>query len=103
MKRPGASTPRQAIDAAERYNGRIDLLLTDVVMPEMNGRDLAAEIRSVYPALKVLFMSGYTANVIADHGVLDEGVNFIQKPFSKQDLSAAIRRILGEARGPTAA
>ncbi|MDD2603187.1 MAG: PAS domain S-box protein [Desulfobacteraceae bacterium] len=99
----GASTPRQAIDAAERYNGRIDLLLTDVVMPEMNGRDLAAEIRSVYPALKVLFMSGYTANVIAHHGVLDEGVNFIQKPFSKQDLSAAIRRILGEARGPTAA
>jgi DNA-binding NtrC family response regulator len=90
-----AGTPRQAIDTAERYNGRIDLLLTDVVMPEMNGRDLAAEIRSLYPELKVLFMSGYTANVIAHHGVLDEGVHFIQKPFSKQELAEGIRRALG--------
>ena len=90
-----AGTPRQAIDTAERYNGRIDLLLTDVVMPEMNGRDLAAEIRSLYPELKVLFMSGYTANVIAHHGVLDEGVHFIQKPFSKQELADGIRRALG--------
>jgi len=91
----GAGTPRQAIDKAEGYNGRIDLLLTDVVMPEMNGRDLAAEIRSLYPELKVLFMSGYTANVIAHHGVLDEGVHFIQKPFSKQELAEGIRRALG--------
>jgi two-component system, cell cycle sensor histidine kinase and response regulator CckA len=98
----GAGSPRQAIDTAERHNGRIDLLLTDVVMPEMNGRDLAAEIRSLYPELKVLFMSGYTANVIAHHGVLDEGVTFIQKPFSRQGLTDGIRRALAASRRPKA-
>jgi len=94
-----ASTPSRAIDLAEKHAGPIDLLVTDVVMPEMNGRDLAAEIRSLYPNLKILFMSGYTANVIAHHGVLEEGVNFLQKPFSKQDLASMIGRVLGDRDG----
>jgi FixJ family two-component response regulator len=70
-----------------------------VVMPEMNGRDLAKNLLSLYPDLKRLFMSGYTANVIAHHGVLDEGVQFIHKPFSKQDLAIKVRKVLDEATG----
>lgn len=90
-----AVTPGEAIRLAREHAGEIHLLMTDVVMPEMNGRDLAKNLLSLYPDLKRLFMSGYTANVIAHHGVLNEGVNFIQKPFSKQDLAAKIRHALG--------
>lgn len=82
-----AATPGEAIELAENHLGQIDLLMTDVVMPEMNGRDLCKRLLSFYPNLKKLFMSGYTANVIAHHGVLEEGVCFIQKPFSQNDLS----------------
>ncbi|NWH05832.1 PAS domain S-box protein [Desulfobacter latus] len=92
-----ASTPGEAISIAREHPGKIHLLMTDVVMPEMNGRDLAKNILSLHPNLKRLFMSGYTANVIAHHGVLDEGVNFIQKPFSKQDLAIKIREVLDGA------
>ncbi len=90
------SEPAEAIRLAEQYNGRIDLLMTDVVMPEMNGRDLAERLLALYPGLKRLFMSGYTADVIAHHGVLDEGVNFIQKPFTRNDLGAKLRQVLGD-------
>jgi CheY-like chemotaxis protein len=72
----------------------INLLMTDVVMPEMNGRDLARNLLGLYPHLKRLYMSGYTANVIAHHGVLDEGVNFIQKPFSRRVLAEKVREAL---------
>jgi CheY-like chemotaxis protein len=89
-----AATPGEAIRLAHEYQGRIDLLMTDVVMPEMNGRELAGNLLSYYPYLKRLFMSGYTANVIAHHGVLDQGVHFIQKPFSKKDLGAKLREAL---------
>jgi PAS domain S-box-containing protein len=92
-----AGTPREAIRLAEAHPGRIHLLITDVVMPEMDGRELAARIRGVKPGIKYLFMSGYTANVIAHRGVLDEGVQFIQKPFSIQDLALKVRRALEEA------
>jgi len=68
--------------------------MTDVVMPEMNGRDLARNLLFLYPDIKRLFMSGYTANVIAHHGLLDEGVHFIQKPFTMQDLATKIRNVL---------
>ena len=78
----------------QEHAGRIDLVMTDVVMPEMNGRDLAKNLLSLYPNLKRLFMSGYTANVIAHHGVLDESVHFIQKPFSKGDLAHKLREAL---------
>ena len=65
-------------------------------MPEMNGRDLAERLQSLQPSMKTLFMSGYTANVIANQGVLDEGVNFIQKPFSTKDLAFKVRHALRE-------
>jgi len=94
-----ASTPTEAIQLARAHAGKIDLLMTDVVMPEMNGRDLAAQLTRLYPDLKLLFMSGYTADVIAHHGVLDEGVCFIQKPFSKKDLALKLRESLDDATG----
>jgi len=89
-----ARTPAEAIRLAEEYPGKIHLLMTDVVMPEMNGRDLAKNLSLILPKLKRLFMSGYTANVIAHHGVLDKGVNFIQKPFTLKDLATKIREVL---------
>jgi PAS domain S-box-containing protein len=90
-----ASTPGEAIQLAEERADEIHLLMTDVVMPEMNGRDLAKRLLSLHPMMRRLFMSGYTADVIAHHGVLDEGVNFIQKPFSMRDLGRKIREALG--------
>ncbi|MEE4137349.1 MAG: PAS domain S-box protein [Desulforhopalus sp.] len=91
-----AATPGEAIRLAHEYLGRIDLLMTDVVMPEMNGRELAGNLLAHYPELKRLFMSGYTADIIAHHGVLDEGMHFIQKPFSMKDLSGKLRETLEE-------
>ena len=90
-----ASTPDEAMCLAHEYAGSIDLLITDVVMPEMNGRDLADRLHTFYPNLKTLFMSGYTASVIAHRGVLDEGVNFIQKPFSVKELAVKVSKALG--------
>jgi len=72
----------------------IHMLLTDVVMPNMNGRDLAAALEIKRPGLRCLFMSGYTANVIAHHGVLNEGVAFIQKPFNREGIAAKVREVL---------
>jgi PAS domain S-box-containing protein len=89
-----ADAPDEAVRLAQEYTGEIHVLLTDVIMPEMNGRDLAKRLLPLYPNLKTLFMSGYTANVIAHHGVLDEGVHFIQKPVSKKNLAAKIREAL---------
>ena len=91
-----SSSPDDAIRIAESYSGDIDLLMTDVVMPVMSGRKLAQILLKSYPSLKCLFMSGYTANVIAHHGVLDEGIQFINKPFSKQDLAVKIREVINE-------
>lgn len=89
-----ASSTTQAIGLGEKESGKIHLLVTDVIMPEMNGRELADQLKSLYPDLKCLFMSGYTANAIAHHGVLDQGVYFIQKPFSKKNLESAVRKAL---------
>lgn len=89
-----AGTPGKAITLAKEYEGAISLLLTDVVMPEMNGRELANKLRDLGVVQKSLFMSGYTANVIAHHGALDKGVNFISKPFSAQDLAVKVREVL---------
>ena len=93
-----ASTPGEAVALAETYAGRIHLLITDVVMPEMNGRELSEQLLRSCPHLKVLFMSGYTADVIAHRGVLEEGVHFIPKPFSKNDLAVKVRDTLDSAR-----
>ncbi len=89
-----ACSPAEAIQWATQQTHEIDLLLTDVVMPEMNGRDLAQKIRKLQPKIKCLFMSGYTADVIARNGVLDKGVHFIEKPFTKQTLAIQIRQAL---------
>lgn len=89
-----STRPKDAIRMAGEYSENIHLLITDVIMPEINGEKLAKSLMNQYPDLKCLFMSGYTADVIAHHGVLEEGVNFIQKPFSMVDLAAKIRRTL---------
>jgi PAS domain S-box-containing protein len=89
-----ASTPGEAIRVASEKHGEIHLLLTDVIMPEMNGRNLAEELSSRDPELKCLFMSGYTESAIAHHGVLDERANFLQKPFSNQELAVKVREVL---------
>ncbi len=91
-----ANTPGEALRLSKTLTHKLHLLITDVVMPEMNGRDLAYQFHLLYPDLKILFMSGYTADVIADRGgELDEGVHFLQKPFSTNELAAKIRDTLG--------
>ncbi|MFH0729847.1 MAG: response regulator [Pseudomonadota bacterium] len=92
-----ANSPGKAIHLAGQHEGGIHLLMTDVVMPEMNGRVLAERIMAIRPAIKCLFMSGYTADVIAHHGVLNEGVRFIQKPFAMKDLSIRVREVIEDA------
>jgi len=90
-----AENPSEAMKIAREYGETIHLLITDVVMPEMNGRDLSSQLTKTFPGLKTLYMSGYTANVIAHHGVLDDGVQFIQKPFSMKDLAVKVRETFG--------
>jgi CheY-like chemotaxis protein len=89
-----AHSPQEALQLSLQERKSIQLLLTDLIMPEMNGRELATKLSLAHPHLKVLFMSGYTANVIAHHGVLEEGVHFIQKPFTIKDLAEKIRETL---------
>ncbi|MCK8602933.1 PAS domain S-box protein [Desulfoferrobacter suflitae] len=91
-----ADSPIQALRLAESHPDQVHLLLTDVVMPQMTGQELSHRLQTLNPTLKCLFMSGYTADVIAQHGVLDNTVHFIQKPFSIQDLAAKIRTTLEE-------
>jgi PAS domain S-box-containing protein len=90
-----ARSPAEAIDLAEQHANEIRLLITDVIMPEINGRDLAMRLAPDHPNLKCLFMSGYTATVIAPHGVLEKGRQFIQKPFTLDELSSKVREALG--------
>jgi CheY-like chemotaxis protein len=89
-----ANEPAEALRLAEEHAGKIHLLISDVVMPAMNGRDLADLLTSRNPGLKCLFISGYTASVIAQHGVLEAGFHFVQKPFSTQDLARKVRDAL---------
>jgi len=89
-----AGSPTEALALAENREYTIDLLMTDVVMPEMNGRELASRISKIRPEMRCLYMSGYTADIIAHKGVLDMGINFIQKPFSVQGLAAKIREVM---------
>jgi len=91
-----ANSTNNAIDLATKYSKDIHLLLTDVIMPEMNGKDLSTKMQSLYPNIRVLFMSGYTADVIAHQGVLNQGVQFLQKPFSKESLANKVREVLDE-------
>ncbi len=88
------SSPVEALNKAREYSGNIDLLLTDVIMPEMNGRELSKSLMSLYPGIRRLFMSGYTADIIAHQGILESEINFIQKPFAIDRLFRQIREIL---------
>ncbi len=89
-----SSLPQEALEIADAHCGQLDLLITDVIMPQMNGRVLSEEMLKRYPDMQCLFVSGYTANVIAHHGILDEGINFIPKPFNRKTLEAAVAKIL---------
>jgi CheY-like chemotaxis protein len=89
-----ANTRDEARQQAETNADKISLLITDVIMPEINGRELAAQLMALVPDLKILFMSGYTADVITQRGMLNEGVCFISKPFSINDLATKVREAL---------
>jgi CheY-like chemotaxis protein len=89
-----AQGPTDALRRAREWKGDIHLVITDVVMPEMNGRELSERLAAERPGLKQLFMSGYTADVIAHRGVLDEGVRFLKKPFSIDALAMKVREAL---------
>ena len=91
-----AEVPRQALVLSKEYPAEIDLLITDVVMPGMNGRDLSLRLVKDHPKIKILFISGYMADVIANHGILDKGINFIQKPFSARSLAIKVNEILSK-------
>jgi CheY-like chemotaxis protein len=81
-----ASQPHEALQIAHEHAEKIALLISDMVMPEMNGRDLSDRVRALCPQLNILFMSGYTADVIAHRGMVAEEVHFTAKPFSATDL-----------------
>jgi two-component system, cell cycle sensor histidine kinase and response regulator CckA len=89
-----ASNGAEALGIAKNYAGIIDLLITDVVMPGMNGRQLAEQLQLIRPQIKVLFTSGYTEDAIAHHGIIDSNLNFIGKPYNSRDLACKIRQIL---------
>ena len=98
-----ATNPREAIQAAQDYQGTIDLLISDVVMPEMNGKDLFNTLKIIRPELKVLYISGYTVNIIADHGVLKDGIIFLQKPFSRHQLAVKVRQVIEQNKSSDSA
>jgi len=91
-----APTPTRALALAKEYPQTIDLLITDVILPEMDGQELAGKIRRIRPAIKVLFISGYTADIIARHGVLNSGVHFLEKPFSARRLGRKVREVIDQ-------
>ncbi|MGC8493575.1 MAG: response regulator, partial [Syntrophobacteraceae bacterium] len=84
----------EALRMAQIHPGPIHLLISDVIMPEMDGKRLKSKLEEIKPGFKTIFMSGYTANVIAHHGVLDDGIDFLQKPFSVQSLAEKARDVL---------
>jgi two-component system cell cycle sensor histidine kinase/response regulator CckA len=93
-----AANGDEAVDVAQKYPGEIHLVLTDVVLPGMNGKELSERLKALRPKLKVLFTSGYTSEIIARRGVLDYGLAYIAKPFSPDKLAAKVRAVLTEPR-----
>jgi two-component system, cell cycle sensor histidine kinase and response regulator CckA len=91
LEAPG---PVEALTIFKQYNGHIDLLLTDVIMPAMNGRELYEQIALLDPGIRILYMSGYTDGVIDDGGILPDGVNFLPKPFTPDALLSNVRKVL---------
>ncbi len=88
------SNPQEALEMLEKTNENIDLLLTDVVMPTMNGQELANRVQALIPGIKTVFISGYTADIIARHGIIDDNVHFVQKPFTVRALATKVRSAL---------
>ena len=91
-----ATSGKDAINVLHKYRGKVHLLITDVVMPGMSGRELAEIIKRERPEIKVIFMSGYTENIIVHHGVLEQGINYISKPITPATLSQKIRSVLND-------
>ncbi|HOJ62617.1 MAG TPA: ATP-binding protein, partial [bacterium] len=93
-----AANGDEALRLVEKMGVKPDLVITDVVMPKMSGKELIDRLRKTYPHLKALFMSGYTDNAIVHHGVLDPDTPFIQKPFNIQEIGKKVREVLGSNR-----
>jgi DNA-binding NtrC family response regulator len=90
-------TPAEAIEVSRRRDGRIDLLLTDVVMPGMNGRKMAESIHEFLPQLRVVFMSGYTEHALTHEGQVDPKFEYLQKPFTVKSLTQKLAKVLRNA------
>jgi CheY-like chemotaxis protein len=88
------ASPGEALSIAAAEGDRLDLLVTDLVMPEMNGRELAALLQARHPRLRCLFVSGYTADIVAQRGIVEPGVHLLSKPFTASELTARVRRLL---------
>ena len=99
-----ASNGREALRIAEERNGQgVDLVLTDVVMPQMGGKELVDHIHAAHPEIKVLFSSGYTQNTVVHHGVLDDGIAFLHKPYTHDTLARKVREVLDRPKPGVAA
>jgi two-component system cell cycle sensor histidine kinase/response regulator CckA len=86
-----------ALELMERHTGPIQLLLTDVVMPQMSGRELAEAVSRRHPGIRILYMSGYTEDTIVHHGMLDNAVSLLQKPFTPTSMARRVREVLDAA------
>ncbi|MBT9438751.1 MAG: response regulator, partial [Desulfobacterales bacterium] len=93
-----AENGEDALRVCKEHDGRIDLMITDVVMPKMGGREAAKRLQPLYPQMKVIYMSGYTDNAIVHHGVLEPGLNFLEKPFTPEGLARKVREVLDAER-----
>jgi CheY-like chemotaxis protein len=89
-----ADKAEKALEIAKEHDGKIDLVITDVIMPGMNGKELERTLLKIYPDIAVLFMSGYTADVLFSEGIVEDETNFIQKPFSQKDLFKKVKDVL---------
>jgi len=95
-----ASNGEEALETAQEFAGEINLILTDLVMPEMNGNELISQIKAMRPGIKALFVSGYTSDAMVHHGVLDSSVSFLQKPFTADDLAHKVREVIDSTGDP---
>jgi CheY-like chemotaxis protein len=89
-----AADGQEALRAAKEFSGEIQLVVTDIVMPQMNGRELVSQIEANRPDTKVLYTSGYTDEAIVRHGILDPNVAFLPKPFTAADLERMVREVI---------
>lgn len=92
-----AANGRDAVEVATSHRGLIDLLVTDVIMPQLDGKEAADRIRALYPSVKVLFMSGCPERILSAQGVLEAGINLIEKPFTEKSLLAKLREVIAPA------